>query len=99
MGYINIPNYFTLKQNYLNPFNPNTRIQYSLTKYTYVNTNMLNLSGKLVKSLVKSFEKAGVKNIMWEGNNDFVQTLSAGKYILVFNSDEYYASIKMLLLK
>jgi len=36
---------------------------------------------------------------MWEGNNDFGQTLPAGKYILVFNSDEYYASNKMLLLK
>ena len=60
---------------------------------------MLNLSGKLVNSLVKYFEKAVVKNIMREGDNDFGQTLSAGMYIYVFNSDEYYASKKMLLLK
>ena len=95
----NIPNDFSLKQNYPNPFNPSTRIQYSLPKDTYVSIDIYDLNGKIVKSLVKSFQRAGVKNIMWEGNNDFGQTLSAGMYILVFNSDEYYASKKMLLLK
>ena len=95
----NIPNDFSLKQNYPNPFNPNTRIQYSLPKDTYVSIDIYDLNGKIVKSLIKSFQRAGVKNIMWEGNNDFGQTLSAGMYILVFNCDEYYASKKMLLLK
>ena len=95
----NIPNDFSLKQNYPNPFNPSTRIQYSLPKDTYVSIDIYDLNGKIVKSLVKSFQRAGVKNIMWEGNNDFGQTLSAGMYILVFNCNEYYASKKMLLLK
>ena len=95
----NIPNDFSLKQNYPNPFNPSTRIQYSLPKDTYVSIDIFDVSGKIVKSLVNSFQRAGVKNIMWEGNNDFGQTLSAGMYILVFNCDEYYASKKMLLLK
>ena len=95
----NIPNDFSLKQNYPNPFNPKTKIQYSLPKDTYVSINIYDLNGKIVKSLIKEFQNAGVKNIMWKGNNDFGQTLSAGVYILVFNSDEYYASKKMLLLK
>ncbi len=95
----NIPNDFSLKQNYPNPFNPDTRIQYSLPIDTYVSINIVDLNGKIVKSLVKSFQRAGFKNITWDGNNDFGQTLSAGMYILVFTSDEYYASKKMLLLK
>ena len=84
----NIPNDFSVKQNYPNPFNPNTRIQYSLSKETYVSIYIYDLYGKIIKSLIKSFQRAGVKNIIWQGNNDFGQTLSAGMYILVFTSDE-----------
>ena len=61
MGLTTIPNYFTIKQNYPDPFNQNIRIQYSLHKDIYVNINIFDLSGKLVKLLVNSFERAGVK--------------------------------------
>ena len=58
-----------------------------MPKDTYVSINIYDLNGKIVKSLVKSFQRAGVKNIMWEGTENWDELLlqrarESGKLVL-----------------
>ena len=94
-----IPNAFSLKQNFPNPFNPVTKIQYELPIETIVNANIYNLKGEIVKSLVNTVQSAGYKEIIWRGENNIGSILPAGIYILSLQTKDYYSSKKMILLK
>ena len=94
-----IPNAFSLKQNFPNPFNPVTKIQYELPIETIVNANIYNLKGEIVKSLINTVQSAGYKEIIWRGENNIGSILPAGIYILSLQTKDYYSSKKMILLK
>ena len=54
-----MPSEYKLEQNYLNPFNPNTFINYSLPEESAVSLNVFSSMGQLVSKLVNASEKAG----------------------------------------
>ena len=94
-----IPHSFLLKQNYPNPFNPTTKIKYELPKESFVSINIYDLKGAKIKSLVNSKQSAGYKEILWNGLNSSGSKLPAGLYFLTIQTEEYYNSKKMILLK
>ena len=48
--------------NYPNPFTTETTIRYQVTEATNINIQVFNISGQLVKTVVNSYQEAGVYN-------------------------------------
>jgi len=90
----NIPLAFELKQNFPNPFNPVTRIDYSLPKSGHVKLTVYNTLGQQVATLVNNFRTAGTHSIVWNAEN-----LASGMYVYKLQAGEQVISKKMLLMK
>jgi hypothetical protein len=61
----NLPLKYSLSENYPNPFNPSTMIQYDLPKAANVSLNIYNTLGQLVASLVDEHKVAGSYQVQW----------------------------------
>jgi len=68
----NIPNKFELLQNFPNPFNPSTTINYSLQKPVHVKIIVYDILGNEVKTLVDKKQTAGYKSVIWDGRLDMI---------------------------
>lgn len=90
----NIPLIFELKQNHPNPFNPTTRIQYTLPQDGYVKLVVYNLLGEEVVRLVEEYQTAGVKSVEFDASK-----LPSGMYMYQLRVDKYSETRKMLLLR
>ncbi len=75
-----LPTSFTLAQNFPNPFNPNTVINFELPEPSKVNINLCNESGQLVRTLVNSEMTAGRHSVRWNGRNQSGKIVAAGVY-------------------
>ncbi len=92
---------FILSQNFPNPFNPATTIEYELPSNGTVTLKVYDVLGKVVKTLVNQYENKGRYDVNFNANN-----LSSGIYfyrLRVVNSNDklgnYVSTKKMLLLK
>ena len=94
-----IPNNVSLSNAYPNPFNPRTKIEYTLTNSEYVSLNIYDLKGSKVKSLINKYQTPGTMSITWDGSNDNGQLVAAGMYIYMIKTEEVSISKKMVLLK
>lgn len=94
-----IPKEYALFQNYPNPFNPQTSIQYDLPKETEVKLTIYNILGQKVKTLVDERQKAGHKQILWDGRNDKGKEVSSGIYFYLLKTPEFKNTKKMMLIK
>jgi type IX secretion system substrate protein len=95
----NIVAEFKLEQNYPNPFNPTTNIKYSVPKTSNVKLRIYNIMGQLVKTLVNENKVPGLYNIEWNGTNENNSRVASGVYFSRFESDNFTAYKKMILLK
>jgi hypothetical protein len=75
-----IPDQFYLKNNYPNPFNPQTTIEFGLSQTAEVDLTVFNILGQQVCTLVSERRKAGKYHAVWNGKNTNGQTLSSGIY-------------------
>ncbi len=94
-----LPKEILLKDNYPNPFNPITNIQYELHKNIEVKITIYDVLGREVKKLVSSEQVSGKHKITWNGTNDLSQPVSAGVYFYRVESGEFVQTRKMVLLK
>ena len=94
-----IPAEFALKDNYPNPFNPRTTIQYDLPISGNVRVIIYNVAGQEVKRLVNSAQEAGYHSIVWNGTNLSGGKAAAGIYFYQIQAGEFVRTKKMLLLK
>ena len=94
-----VPNAFALKNNYPNPFNPATTIQYDIPIDADVLLVVYDILGRHVKTLINTTQSAGYKSIKWNGTNDKGQTISAGVYFYQLQTSGYSKVRKMVLLK
>jgi hypothetical protein len=90
---------FKLNGNYPNPFNPGTRISYSVPKRGHVTVQVFNILGQLVQSLVDSHEEAGTHVVEWEGSDGHHQPISSGAYLCVVVFGGTHQVHKMMLLR
>ena len=85
---------FILHQNYPNPINPFTKINYELEQDAKVELVVYNILGKEIKILINSFQKVGSYSIYFDGSN-----IPAGIYIYRLKTNKFSESKKMLLIK
>jgi len=88
-----LPVKFTLEQNFPNPFNQTTLIQYSLPNSGNVSLTIYDLFGRTVKTLVNGFHSPGKYQVKWTG-----EEISSGMYFYELQSNRY-SEIKRLILQ
>ena len=93
------PLQFALNNNYPNPFNPVTTIEYSLPNTEKVELNVYNVIGEKVAELVNSEQSAGEYSIRWDGTDQMGRKVSTGVYIYQIRAGNYSATQKMILVK
>jgi len=67
-------------QSYPNPFNPQTRIAFSLASAGRVSLAVFDLRGRRVRTLLDDSLAAGEHSVEWNGRDGNGQTVSAGTY-------------------
>jgi len=94
-----IPMQYALYQNFPNPFNPVTEIQFDVPDVTVVDMVVYNLMGQQVRRLVNGEIQAGYHRVVWDGLNDRGEPVSTGVYIYSLTSPSFHNTKKMVLLK
>ncbi|HTR80396.1 MAG TPA: S8/S53 family peptidase [Bacteroidota bacterium] len=90
-----VPTGFVLYQNFPNPFNSSTLIQYSLARSNFTTLKVYDLLGREVVTLVNEYEIAGTqKSIRFDGAG-----LASGVYFYRLRSGGFSAVKKFVLLK
>jgi len=90
---------FTLSDNYPNPFNTSTTIEYSIPNKSHVLISVYNINGQLVTTLFDQSQDAGAYEISWDGTDHNRRAVATGIYICKVRSGRYSSSTKMVLLK
>lgn len=86
---------FQLVQNFPNPFNSSTNLQFSLKESGFINLKIYNSLGAEVQNLLEGyFESGKIYSIIFEGND-----LPSGVYFARLIQNRNFNTIKMLLLK
>ena len=95
-----LPTTFTLADNFPNPFNPATTIQYALPQAADVELTVYNVVGQPVRTLVAEHQSAGRYAVEWDATNDSGHSLSSGMYFYRLQAGGEFLEVKkMLLLK
>jgi immune inhibitor A len=94
-----IPSGFELGQNFPNPFNPQTRISFTLPKRSHVSLTVFNALGERVDELVNEDLTAGTHEYSWNPDAGPGQTHPSGVYFYRLIADEFTITRKMLLIK
>jgi len=71
---------FHVNANYPNPFNPSTRIEYSLPQRGRLTISIYNVRGELVKQLLDAMIEAGPGFVTWDGTDSSDVEVSSGVY-------------------
>jgi flagellar hook assembly protein FlgD len=91
---VEVPRQFALAQNFPNPFNATTIIQYSLPAASFVTIDIYDILGRKVETLMQREQPAGYHRITWDASDH-----SSGIYFYRIQAGEYAETRKMLLLK
>jgi hypothetical protein len=94
-----VPATFTLHQNFPNPFNPISMLQYGLPENTHVSLIIYDMLGKEITQLVNTTQEAGFRSIQWDATDSMGREVSAGVYLYQIQAGEFVQTKKMVLLK
>ncbi|HWA06684.1 MAG TPA: FlgD immunoglobulin-like domain containing protein, partial [Ignavibacteria bacterium] len=94
-----IPSKYSLAQNFPNPFNPSTLINYSIRENGSVKLEVYNVLGEKIKTLINEYQNSGHKSVVWDGTNDNGYKVASGLYIYKFVAGNYTNIKKMILIK
>ncbi len=82
-----------------NPFRNLTTICYSLSNETKVSLNIYDVSGRLVKTLVKGKQEPGFYSVNWNSKNNRDQSISEGVYFYQLQTPTYIATKKLIVIQ
>lgn len=85
--------------NYPNPFNPSTRIAFSLPHASEVELTIMNVVGQRVVTLLDDYLSAGNHDVTWNGNDSGGNRVASGVYFYRLSTTEGTATRKMILLR
>ena len=90
----NPPANYKLEQNFPNPFNPVTTIQYQLPVDAKVTLKVYDILGAEVTTLVNEVQQAGYKQVRFNAS-----TLASGVYVYRLATGNYISIKKMMVVK
>lgn len=89
-----LPRGFVLEQNFPNPFNPTTHINFTLGKPSNVKLRVFNILGQKVATLIESRMNAGSYSLLFDASQ-----LASGVYIYRIEAGDFILQKRMVLLK
>jgi hypothetical protein len=87
-------NEFVLSQNFPNPFNPSTSINFTLPEGDFISLEVFDVLGEKVKTLINEFKTAGTHTIQFEAD-----VLASGIYLYVLRTTNFTKTKKMQLMR
>jgi hypothetical protein len=93
------PDELALAQNFPNPFNPQTDIQFQIPESHRVTIAVYNIQGKQVRVLTDKNYEAGIHSVSWDGKNSQGLQLSTGTYFYHMRAGDFTQIKKMTLIK
>jgi FlgD Ig-like domain len=82
-----------------NPFNPSTRISYSLAETGRAVLSVYDVGGRLVKTLVDAHLDAGLRTVAWRGVDEAGNRVASGTYFLRLETGKEIRTRKVMLAK
>lgn len=94
-----VPLFFSLGQNFPNPFNPSTTLTYKLDKPAQVKLVIYDVIGREITTIVSQYQFQGQYNVKWESVDAQGQKVPSGMYIARLQVENESVTKKMLLTK
>jgi formylglycine-generating enzyme required for sulfatase activity len=88
---------FKVYGNYPNPFNPRTRISYSIDTASEVVLSIYNALGQQISTLHEGYREPGFYTVFWDGRDDSGRGCSAGVYLYRLSAGGRSLASKMLM--
>jgi hypothetical protein len=89
-----VPKTYSLSNNFPNPFNPSTKIRYSVSRSTLVQIKVYDILGNEIETLVNEEKPAGIYELNWNA-----VALPSGVYFYRIIAGSFIQTRKMILLK
>jgi hypothetical protein len=90
---------FELGQNSPNPFNPSTRIRFTVPEDAKVSLVVYDVAGREVRTLVTGSRSANHYEIEWDGKDNRGEAVSSGVYFYRLQAGKHMQTRKMMVLK
>ncbi len=94
-----VQSHLNLYNNYPNPFNGTTLIEYQLDKPENVQISIYDIQGRFVRSLVNSSGKAGRHSVYWDGMDYSGSSVPTGIYLYSLQTQTETITRDLLYLK
>ena len=95
-----IPEKFSISDNYPNPFNPSTKLDFSLPINSDISFKVYSITGVEIYSHSQKEVLMGKYTLTWNGKDRYGRSLPSGIYLYEFRAgDKFHQTKKMTLLK
>lgn len=94
-----VPIVVTLYQNFPNPFNPGTTIEYVIDGISPATIEVFDLLGRRVRTLVAASHEPGKFVTLWDGRDEIGTPVASGIYLYQLTSGSTVLTKKMLLIR
>ncbi|MCW9097644.1 MAG: YCF48-related protein [Ignavibacteriaceae bacterium] len=89
-----IPINYSVSQNFPNPFNPTTKIKFSIPQSSNIVIKVFDILGSEIETLVNEEKSAGIYEITW-----YAENLPSGVYFYQLKAGKFISTKKMVLMK
>ncbi len=90
---------FVMYQNVPNPFNPATKISFSIPESGHVDLRVYDVAGRLIRTLVDGKLAADRHEVIWDGTNNGGRRVASGVYFYRIEAGKHEMTKKMVLLR
>lgn len=82
-----------------NPFNPQTRLKFTLAEAIMVDLSVYDLQGGLVKTLAAQKYSVGEHVVIWDGRDNNGRSVSSGAYLARMKAGRFVQTHRLLLVR
>lgn len=94
-----LPDNYSLSNNYPNPFNPSTTIEFSLPRRAHTTLEIFNVLGAKVNTLLDNNLSAGSYKVIWDSHDSDGNEVASGVYFYKLETAEFVETKKMILVQ
>nr|MBC8196359.1 lamin tail domain-containing protein [Candidatus Neomarinimicrobiota bacterium] len=94
-----IPSQNSLSQNFPNPFNPETIIEFNINNREQVNISIYDLKGNLISNLIDNIYAPGNYSVIWNAENNNGNAVPSGLYFYQLKTSSDILTKSMLLVR
>ncbi|MEI6088834.1 MAG: aryl-sulfate sulfotransferase [bacterium] len=95
----NLPDNSILKQNFPNPFNPNTTIGFDNKNNGQIKVLIYDTEGNVIKKLADGYYTIGSYELNWDGTDNLGNLVQSGTYFYSIQTSDQKETKKMIIIK